>query len=33
MREAEYWLMLVRALESGDLRHYRYHAIRGHASR
>ena len=29
MREAEYWLMLIRALESGKLRYYRYHAIRG----
>lgn len=29
MREAEYWLLLTRALESGKLRYYRYHAIRG----
>lgn len=29
MREAEYWLMLIRALESGKLRYYRYHAMRG----
>jgi hypothetical protein len=29
MREAEYWLMLIRALESGKLRYYRFHAIRG----
>lgn len=29
MQEAEYWLMLIRALESRKLRYYRYHAIRG----
>jgi len=29
MREAEYWLMLIRALESGKLRYVRLHAIRG----
>jgi SAM-dependent methyltransferase len=33
MREAECWLMLIRALESGDLRYYRYHAIRSHVTR
>lgn len=33
MREAEYWLMLIRALESGDLRYYRYHAIKSSVSR
>lgn len=29
MREAEYWLVLIRALESGKLRYVRIHAIRG----
>jgi SAM-dependent methyltransferase len=29
MREAEYWVHLCRALESGKLRHVRAHAIRG----
>lgn len=33
MREAEYWLMQIRALESGDLRYYRYHAIKSSVSR